>query len=71
MIRITVLDGHQLVRTGARGLLEDAAGIRVIAGAGSGEKAVDLVRDLKLDVVLMDIQMPRISGLEGFRCQHL
>ena len=66
MIRITVVDGHQLARTGARG----AAGIKVIADAGGVEKAVDLVRDLKPYVVLMDIQMPRIVGFKGSRSQH-
>ena len=71
MIRITVVNGHQLVLTDASGLLKDAAGIKVIADAGSGEKAVDLVSGLKLDVVLMDIQMPRIGDLESFRCQRL
>ena len=71
MIRITVINGHQLVLTGASGLLKDAAGIKVIADAGSGEKAVDLVSDLKPDVALMDIQMPRIGDLESFRCQRL
>ena len=71
MIRITVVDGHELARTGARGLLKDAAGIKVIADAGGGERAVDLVRDLKFDVFFMDIQMPRIGGFKGSRSKHL
>ena len=70
MIRITVVNGHQLVLAGASGLLKDAAGIKVIADAGSGEKAVDLVSGLKLDVVLMDIQMPRSGGFKGSRSQE-
>lgn len=67
MIRIIVVDDHQLVRTGTRRLLEDAPGLKVIADAGSGEEAVELVRELKPDVVLMDIQMPGIGGLEATR----
>jgi two-component system invasion response regulator UvrY len=67
VIRIIVVDDHQLVRTGTRRLLEDAPGLKVIADAGSGEEAVELVRELKPDVVLMDIQMPGIGGLEATR----
>ena len=67
MIRIIVVDDHQLVRTGTRRLLEDVPGLKVIADAGSGEEAVELVRELKPDVVLMDIQMPGIGGLEATR----
>jgi two-component system, NarL family, invasion response regulator UvrY len=67
MIRIIVVDDHQLVRTGTRRLLEDSPGLKVIAEAGSGEEAVELVRVLKPDVVLMDIQMPGIGGLEATR----
>lgn len=67
MIRVIVVDDHQLVRTGTRRLLEDAPGINVIADAGSGEEAVELVQELKPDVVLMDIQMPGIGGLEATR----
>tara|TARA_B110000503_G_scaffold2905_1_gene3919 strand:- start:2 stop:649 length:648 start_codon:yes stop_codon:yes gene_type:complete len=67
VIRIIIVDDHQLVRTGTRRLLEDEPGIKVIADAGSGEEAVELVRELKPDVVLMDIQMPGIGGLEATR----
>lgn len=67
MIRIIVVDDHQLVRTGTRRLLEDAPGFNVIADAGSGEEAVELVQELKPDVVLMDIKMPGIGGLEATR----
>ena len=67
MIRIIVVDDHQLVRTGTRRLLEDVPGLKIVADAGSGEEAVELVRELKPDVVLMDIQMPEIGGLEAAR----
>lgn len=67
MIKIIVVDDHKLVRTGTRRLLEDKPGIEVVADAASGEEAVDLVRQLKPDVVLMDVQMPGIGGLEATR----
>ncbi len=67
VIRVIVVDDHQLVRTGTKRLLEDAPGLKVIADASSGEEAVELVRELKPDVVLMDIQMPGIGGLEATR----
>jgi two-component system invasion response regulator UvrY len=67
VIRIIVVDDHQLVRTGTQRLLEDAPGLIVIADACSGEEAVELVRELKPDVVLMDIQMPGIGWLEANR----
>ena len=67
MIKIVVVDDHNLVRVGTRKLLEDAPGIEVIADGGSGEEAIDLVREHKPDVVLMDIQMPGIGGLEATR----
>ncbi|MGV0036206.1 MAG: UvrY/SirA/GacA family response regulator transcription factor [Candidatus Azotimanducaceae bacterium WSBS_2022_MAG_OTU7] len=67
MIRIIVVDDHELARAGIRRLLEDAQGLKVIADAASGEEAVELVRELKPDVVLMDIQMPGIGGLEATR----
>ena len=67
MIKVIIADDHQLVRTGTRRLLEDASGIKVLAEAENGEQAVELVRTLKPDVVLMDIQMPGIGGLEATR----
>lgn len=67
MIRIIVVDDHQLVRMGTRRLLEDVSGLEVVADAASGEEAVELVRKHKPDIVLMDIQMPGIGGLEATR----
>ncbi len=67
MIRIIVVDDHQLVRIGTRRLLEDIPGIEIVGEAGSGEEAVELVKQHKPDVVLMDIQMPGIGGLEATR----
>ena len=67
MIKVLVVDDHQLVRFGTTRLLEDQPGISIIAEAESGEQAIELVRSLSPDVVLMDIQMPGIGGLEATR----
>jgi len=67
MIRILVVDDHQLVRTGTSRLLADIEGMEIVGQAGSGEQAIDMVRDLKPDVVLMDVQMPGMGGLEATR----
>jgi len=67
MIRIIVVDDHQLVRVGTSRLLDDVDGFQVVGQAASGEAGIDLVRDLKPDIVLMDLQMPGIGGLEATR----
>jgi len=60
-------DDHELVRSGIKRILEDVHGIDVIAEAANGEQAVKLVRKEKPDVVLMDVKMPGIGGLEATR----
>ncbi|MFT4631372.1 MAG: two-component system invasion response regulator UvrY [Candidatus Pseudothioglobus sp.] len=67
MIKVLIVDDHQLVRIGTSRLLEDVTDINVVGEASSGEAAITLVRDLKPDVVLMDVQMPGIGGLEATR----
>ena len=67
MINVLLVDDHDLVRTGIRRILEDAAGIKVIAEASTGEEAVNLGRKLKPHVVLMDVKMPGIGGIEATR----
>jgi len=67
VIRVLVVDDHQLVRVGTSRLLADIEGIQIVGQAESGEQAIDMVKDLKPDVVLMDIQMPGIGGLEATR----
>lgn len=67
MIKVLVVDDHDLVRSGIVRLLSDANGIDVIAEANCGEDAIKLSRDLDPDVVLMDINMPGIGGLEATR----
>ena len=67
MIKVLVVDDHDLVRTGITRMLGDQEGIRVVGQADCGEEAVRLARELSPDVVLMDIKMPGIGGLEATR----
>jgi two-component system, NarL family, invasion response regulator UvrY len=67
MIRVLIVDDHELVRTGIKRILEDTQGIRVIAEASTGEEALQQVREHRPDVVLMDVNMPGIGGLEATR----
>lgn len=64
-IRVMLVDDHAVVRMGFRLLLEGAADIRVLAEAESGEEAVRVFPEVKPDVVVMDISMPGIGGLEA------
>ena len=64
-IRVMLADDHAVVRMGFRLLLEGAADIKVVGEADSGEDAVRLFPELKPDVVVMDISMPGIGGLEA------
>ncbi len=67
MIRVLIVDDHDIVRIGIRRLLEDVEGIRVVGEASSGEEAVQYVRKNSLDVVLLDVNMPGMGGLESTR----
>jgi len=65
MINVVIVDDHDLVRLGIRKLLANVTDIKVVGEAGSGEASINLVRDLKPDIVLMDLKMPGIGGLEA------
>ncbi len=65
MIKVLVVDDHDLVRTGIRRMLEDIAGFKVTGEARSGEEGVRLAREIRPDVVLMDVKMRGIGGLEA------
>jgi DNA-binding NarL/FixJ family response regulator len=65
MIRVVLVDDHELVRTGFRMILAAEADIEVVGEAGTGEDGIELVRRLKPDVVLMDVNLPGISGIEA------
>lgn len=66
-VRVLLVDDHELVRTGIRRLLDDFDDIEVIGEADSGEAAIELVRQHNPQVVLMDVNMPGIGGLEATR----
>jgi DNA-binding NarL/FixJ family response regulator len=66
-IRVLIADDQALVRTGFRMILSEEEGIDVIGEAADGLEAVELARGLKPDVVLMDIRMPGIDGIEATR----
>ncbi|MFJ4717428.1 response regulator [Streptomyces sp. NPDC088785] len=67
MIRVLLADDQSLVRAGFRALLDAQRDIEVAAEAADGEEAVRLVRELRPDVVLMDIRMPVLDGLAATR----
>jgi DNA-binding NarL/FixJ family response regulator len=66
-IRVLVADDQALVRAGFRQLLEREADLEVVGEAGDGIEAVELARQLRPDVVVMDIRMPNLDGLEATR----
>ncbi|NUT10666.1 MAG: response regulator transcription factor [Nonomuraea sp.] len=65
MIRVLLADDQNLVRAGFRSILSDEDDIEVVADAANGREAVSLARELRPDVVLMDIRMPELDGLEA------
>ncbi len=65
MISVFLVDDHELVRTGIRRILEDVRGIKVVGEAHDGENAVQWCRENQADVILMDMNMPGIGGLEA------
>jgi len=66
-LRVVLADDQDLVRAGFRVILGTEPDIEVVGEAGDGEQAVELVERLRPDVVLMDVQMPRVDGLEATR----
>lgn len=67
MIRVVVADDQTLVREGLVTLLRLGQGIEVVASARDGEEAVDAARRHQADIVLMDLRMPRVDGVEATR----
>jgi DNA-binding NarL/FixJ family response regulator len=66
-IRIILADDHKIMRDGLRALLEKESGMEVIAEAQNGRKALQLAREASPDVVIMDIGMPDLNGIEATR----
>lgn len=64
MINVLLVDDHSMVREGIKQLLELDGDIKIIGEAGNGEKCLELVESLHPDVVLLDINMPQMNGLE-------
>ena len=64
MIRVVLVDDHELVRTGFRMILAQQAGIEVVGEAADGEHGLALIRSELPDVALVDVHMPRLSGIE-------
>ncbi len=67
MIRVLLADDQAMVRTGFRLILSAEDGVEVVGEAGTGVDAVTLARRLRPDVVLMDVSMPGVDGLEATR----
>ncbi|MEC9482315.1 MAG: UvrY/SirA/GacA family response regulator transcription factor [Halomonas sp.] len=67
MIKVLVADDHHLVRTSIARMLNEEEGLQVIGEAADGEEAISRARALRPDIVLMDIRMPGIGGLEATR----
>jgi DNA-binding NarL/FixJ family response regulator len=66
-IAVVIADDHALVRAGFRALVDSEPDLHVVGEASTGEEAVDVVRATKPDVVLMDVRMPGMDGLEATR----
>ncbi|QBR91904.1 response regulator [Nocardioides euryhalodurans] len=67
MIRVLLADDHRLVRRGVRLILEQEPDIEVVAEAGDGAEAVELLRRTEVDLAILDIAMPRTTGLQAAR----
>ncbi len=67
MIRLLIADDHKLFRVGLQKMLREAPEIKIVGEARSGEEAITLARELAPNVILMDIAMPGIGGLEATR----
>jgi DNA-binding NarL/FixJ family response regulator len=64
-IRVLIVDDHAILRDGIRSLLERQENIRVVGEASNGREAIDRVQELSPDLVLMDVAMPEMNGLEA------
>jgi DNA-binding NarL/FixJ family response regulator len=64
---VLLVDDHDLIRTGLRNLLQEEGGVQIAGEATNGSEAVQLVRELAPDVVVMDLNMPSMSGVEATR----
>ena len=65
--RVVLIDDHTLVRAGLRALIDDIAGFAVVGEGSDGEQALPLLQMHRADVLIMDITMPRVSGLDALQ----
>ena len=66
-VRIVLADDHPVVRIGVRNMLAEIAGFEVVGEASDGDEAITQTLDLQPDILLLDVQMPRLPGLEAMR----
>ncbi len=66
-LRLLLVDDHPVVRDGVAAITETQPDMEVVGEAGDGEEAIDLALELKPDVVLMDLRLPRVTGVEAIR----
>ncbi|MBU3927126.1 MAG: response regulator transcription factor [Bacteroidetes bacterium] len=69
-IKVLLVDDHQIIIDGLQSLIENAEGIRVISQANNGREALEILKILDVDVVLMDIDMPVMNGLDAAKIIH-
>ena len=65
MIRVLIAEDHLMVRSGIRALLEKSGDLNILGEASNGQEAVEMVEKLKPDVLIMDIMMPRLNGIQA------
>jgi two-component system response regulator NreC len=65
MIRILIAEDHLMVRSGIRALLEKSGDLRILGEASNGQEAIEMAEKLKPDVLIMDIMMPRLNGIQA------
>src|SRR5438552_2590348 len=66
-IRVLIADDHDIVRTGLKAVLRTSADFSVVGEARDGIEAVERARELRPDLVVLDVRMPRLSGIEACR----
>jgi two-component system, NarL family, invasion response regulator UvrY len=65
IVKIGIVDDHSIVRSGLRQFLSEMVDLRVVGEAASGREAIDLVRGVEMDVIIMDLSMPGQSGIDA------